>query len=233
MTDITPFYQKKVVCLCCKNLFLSTKVRTRFIKLSHHETDFRPVYKDDEINPLLYNVNVCPECGFSFTDDFTKYFVPAVKQDIEERLTNQWIKQDFSGRRSITEAINTYKLAILSASLKREKSITTAGLYLRTAWLYRSTPDEQQENRFLALALNEYIKAYMNDDFKGTEMSETKILYLIAELQLRLRNLREAASYFSKVLAQQKNSIEPRIIEMARERWHEMRDDYHKAVHLT
>jgi uncharacterized protein len=230
MTEITPFYQKKIECLHCKNLFNSTKIRTRFIKLSHHDTDFRPVYKNEQINPLLYNVNVCPECGFSFTDNFTKFIVPAIKQEIQEKLTDQWKKQDFGGNRSIAEAINTYKLAVLSAVLKREKSITLAGLYLRTAWLYRAIENKEQESRFTTLALNEYINSYMIDDFSGTGMSETKILYLIAELQLRQQRFREAASYFSKVLATQKNSVEPRIIEMARERWHEMRDDYKKAT---
>jgi uncharacterized protein len=230
MTEITPFYQKKMECLYCKTTFQSTKIRSRFIKLSHHETDFRPVYKDERINPLLYNVNVCPECGFSFTDDFTKYIVPAVKVEIQEKLTNNWSKQDYGGNRSTTEAINTYKLAILSGTLKKEKNITVAGLYLRTAWLYRSIKNDEQEKRFTTLALNEYIKTYMNDDFNGTGMSETKLLYLIAELQLRLQHFREAASYFSKVLAKQKSSLEPRIIEMARDRWHEMRDDYKKAT---
>jgi uncharacterized protein len=230
MAEITPFYQKNINCLYCKKPFQSTKLRSRFIKFSHHDTDFRPVYKDELINPLLYNVNVCPECGFSFTDDFTKYIVPAIKPEIQDRLTNRWSKQDFGGTRSIFQAINTYKLAILSASLKREKSITVAGLYLRTAWLYRSTLNEEQENRFTALAVNEYIQAYMNDEFKGTGMSEIKILYLIAELHLRLEHFREAATYFSKVLTKQKNSLEPRIIELARERWQEMRDDYQKAT---
>ncbi|WP_421381121.1 DUF2225 domain-containing protein [Bacillus salacetis] len=230
MTEITPFYQKKIECLYCKSPFHSTKIRSRFIKFSHHETDFRPVYKEEQINPLLYNVNVCPECGFSFTDDFTKYIVPAQKLQIQEKLASQWSKQDFGRERSFEEAINTYKLPILTGTLKKEKSITLAGLYLRTAWLYRSIENEEQENRFTTLALKEYINTYMKDDFTGTGMSETKILYLIAELQLRLRHFREAASYFSKVLASQKNSVEPRIIELARERWHEMRDDYKKAT---
>ncbi|MGM0845857.1 MAG: DUF2225 domain-containing protein [Bacillota bacterium] len=230
MTEITPFYQRNIECLFCKSTFQSTKIRSRFIKLSCHETDFRPVYKDPESNPLLYNVNVCPGCGFSFTDDFTQYVIPALKSDIQEKLTNHWTKQDFGGSRSTLEAINTYKLAVLSGTLKKEKSITMAGLYLRTAWLYRSIDNKEQEHRFMTLAVNEYTAAYMNEDFNGMGMSETKILYLIAELQLRLQKYREAAAYFSKVLSKQKNSLEPRIIEMARDRWHEMRDDYKKAT---
>ncbi|MGD6968183.1 DUF2225 domain-containing protein [Rossellomorea vietnamensis] len=230
MTEITPFYQKNLECLSCKNSFRTTKIRSRFIKLRCHETDFRPVYQDEKINPLLYNVNVCPACGFSFTDDFNRYIVPALKTEIQEKLSAHWTEQDFGGSRSTLEAINTYKLAILSGTLKREKSVTMAGLYLRTAWLYRSIENEEQENRFMTLAMNTYITTYTNEDFAGMGMSETKILYLIAELQLRLQKYREAASYFSKVLSKQKNSLEPRIVEMARDRWQEMREDYRKAT---
>ncbi len=39
--------------------------------------------------------------------------------------------------RDIDEAIETYKLAYLSAMFKKEKSLTLAGLTLRIAWLYR------------------------------------------------------------------------------------------------
>ena len=230
MPELTPFYQKSIECIYCKNTFQSTKIRARFIKLSHHETDFRPVYTDESINPLLYNVNVCPECGFSFTEDFTRYIVPVIQNEIQEKLTNNWSRQDFGGNRSVEEALKTYKLAILAGTLKREKSITLAGLYLRTAWLYRSLPDKNQESRFINLAVNEYITSYMNEDFSGMQMSETKLLYIIAELFVRLDKYREAATYFSKVLSKQKGSIEPKIIEMARDRWHEIREDYKNAT---
>jgi uncharacterized protein len=126
----------------------------------------------------------------------------------------------------VEDAIKTYKLAAYCALIKKEKKITVAGLYLRTAWLYRKLNQAEQERRFINLATHEYIESYLNDDFKVTAMSETKLLYLIAELLRRQDKVDEAVKYLSKVIEKQHLSTEPKIVEMSKERWHEMRESY-------
>jgi uncharacterized protein len=235
MTEVTPFYEKKVQCLACKHSYSTTKIRSRFVKVKGHDSDFCPVYGSDELNPLLYNVSVCPQCGFSYTDEFTKYIVPVLKTDLEKKISRHWQPQDYGDIRSIDEAIKTYKLAAYCALIKKEKKITIAGLYLRTAWLYRKTNEEEQERRFINLATHEYIESYLNDDFKGTAMSETKLLYLIAELLRRQDKYEEAVKYLSKVIEKQHLSTEPKIVEMAKEQWYEMRESFkeQKRNHLA
>lgn len=221
--EILPYYQKEVICLHCKHKFKSTKIRSKFIKLETHDTDFQPIYQNKEINPLLYNVFVCKQCGFSFTDDFTKYFAPSVKEAIQENVTNHWTTRSYGGERSIQDGITAYKLGILCASLKKEKFVSIAGLALRVAWLYRSLGLKDEEKRFMEIARDRYIDSYSNEDYKGTQMSEIRILYLIAELSRRMGALDFATRYFSKVLEKQSSSIEPKLIEMAKDRWQEMR----------
>lgn len=228
--ELTPYYQKDIECLHCKQKFKTTKVRSKFIKVESHHTDFQPIYENKEINPLLYNIFVCEHCGFSFTDDFTKYFAPGVKEIIQEQISSKWAPRTYGNERSIEEGIMTYKLGILSGTLKKEKFVNMAGLALRTAWLYRLQDKQQEEIRFLEMARNRYAESYSNDDYNGTQMSESRMLYLIAELSRKIGDIEYATRYFSKVIEKQNSSLEPTIVEMAKDRWQEIRAQKEKEA---
>lgn len=221
--ELSPYYQKDLECIYCKKKFKTTKVRTKFIKVESHDTDFRPIYQNEEVNPLLYNIFVCEHCGFSFTDDFTKYFAPGLKELIQKEIKDKWMPRSYGEVRSIQEGILSYKLGIYCGTLKKEKFVSIAGLALRTAWLYRLQQNEDQENRFLRLARDWYVESYSADDFRGTQMSETRMLYLIAELSRKLGDIEAATRYFSKVIEKQRTSTETKVVEMAKDRWQEIR----------
>ncbi len=223
--EITPFYEKKTKCINCNHPFTTTKIRSRFVRVTSTDSDFRPVYVDEEINPMFYNVSVCPSCGFAFTDDTSPYFPPGAKDIIQKNVTAKWNGRSFSAIRTMDEAIETYKLAYLSATLKKEKPISIAGTTLRIAWLYRSKEDVEEEQRFLTIARNMYADSYSEGDYVGTQMSETRVLYVIAELSRRIGDEDEAIRSFSRVIEQQRTSLEPHIVEMAKERWREMREE--------
>jgi uncharacterized protein (DUF2225 family) len=91
-------------------------------------------------------------------------------------------------------------------------------------------PNIEQEQRFMKLALMEYEESNKTDDFRGTQMSEFKLLYLTGELSRKTNKTEQAIYYFSKVIERQRQSVEPKIIEMARERWQEIRES--RTVHL-
>lgn len=228
--ELSPYYQKDIECLQCKLKFKSTKIRSKFIKVVEYATDFQPIYQNSEINPLLYNVFVCEHCGFSFTEDFTKYFAPGVKVLIQEKIADKWTPRTFDGERTIDEGITAYKLGILSGTIKKEKYVSIAGLALRTAWLYRLQSKQEEEARFLEIARDRYEDSYTNDDYNGTQMSEARILYLIAELSRKIGDLEYATRYFSKVIEKQNTSTEPQVIEMAKERWQEIRAQKEKEA---
>ncbi|MFD2444486.1 DUF2225 domain-containing protein [Bacillus sp. CGMCC 1.16607] len=224
MTQISPLYDKTYECMACSKNFSTKKVRSRFIKVLEYDTDFFPSYHSEESNPIFYHINVCPNCGFSFSEDTNRYFRPNTLEMIKEKISNNWNSLDYGGVRTLIDAINCYKLAIYTATIKMEKHIVLAGMYLRVAWLYRSLKNEEQEQRFMKLSLQEYILSYSEDDFRGTQVSEVKLLYLIAELSIRTSDYNQAVKYFSKVIERQKISVEPRIIEMAKDRWQEIRE---------
>lgn len=221
--EISPYYDKKHTCLNCQQSFSTTKIRSRAIRIAQHDTDFKPIYAQQELNPLLYNVAVCPHCGFSFTEDFSPYFSPGTKEAIQEQITGRWNGRSLGHIRTMEEAIESYKLAFLCATLKKEKALTIAGLTLRIAWLYREQEEADEENRFLKVARDFYIEAFSNGDYVGTQMSETRVVYLIAELSWRIGDKEEAIRSFSRVIEKQRTSTEPHIVNMAKDRWQEIR----------
>lgn len=232
MTQIEPIFDKKCECRMCKKTFTTKKLRSRFIKVTNYDTDFCPIYASDEINPILYHVNVCPHCGFSSTDDFTPYFPPGAADEIQLKVCSQWVPHDFGQKRKVTDAIKTFKLAIYCSLLKKEKYIVVAGTYMRLAWLYRLLENTDQEKRFMKLAMDAYLHSYMEDDFEGTQVSEVRILYLIGELARRTHQTEQAVKYFSKVIEQQNRTVESGIIDMAKERWYDIREEQ-KSAKLT
>lgn len=222
VNKIEPLFDKQCTCLLCHTKFTTKKLRSRFVKLKNLDTDFFPVYA--EHNPLLYYINVCPACGFSFSDDTVSYFSPESKRILIEKVCSQWIPHSFGKERNIEDSIKTYKLAAYCASLRKDKHITLAGLHLRIAWHYRMLNNHKQERRFISLALSEYETSYSVGDYQGTPVSELRTIYLIADLSKRTDNLEKATKYYSKVIEQQSRTVETQIVKLAKESWQEIRD---------
>ncbi|WP_096201539.1 DUF2225 domain-containing protein [Bacillus sp. FJAT-45350] len=222
--EIEPFYDKEHTCLLCNERHTSKKLRSRFIRVDMIDTDFHTTYKNPEYNPALYEIIVCPKCGYAFSDMFSNNFPPGAEEAIYEQVSKRWLPRDFGDIRTVDDAIETYKLGIVAGTLKKEKHIVMAGLCLRLAWLYRMKEEEKQEMRFLRLSLNYYKSAYEQSDFLGTQMSEIKLLYLLGELSRRAGNEQEAVRYFSMVIEHKSRSFETKTVEMAREQWYVIRN---------
>ena len=224
MTEIPPLYDKKNTCTYCDSNFQSLKVRSRFLKVKEVETDFCTIYEDEEISPYLYFVNVCPNCGFSFTEQFSPYFTKEARVEIHKKIETHWNKQDFGKERSYEEAIATYKLALISAQAKQEPVIVSAGLYMRLSWLHRKMKNEDQEQRFLRLALQSYLASYENGDYSSKGMSSIKLEYILGELNFRTGNLDEALSFYNRVVSQEKRTTERALVKQARRQWRAARE---------
>ena len=225
MTDLNPLFDRKYECKICKQAYTSKKIRSKFIKIASYDTDFMPNYTSNELNPLLYFVNVCPYCGFSFTDDFSTYFAPGTLEDLYAKVCDQWKPHNFGETRTISDAIKTYKLALYCAQLKKEKHIVQAGLCIRTAWLYRLLGKTEEEVRFMSLAAKEYLSSFETDDYRGTQISDVRILFLIAECSYRIGDIDQCIRSLSKVMEMRRSTTETGLIEKAKDRWHEIRQE--------
>lgn len=223
--ELMPLYDKKFKCPVCSNSFTTKKLRSRFIRVDKIDNDFFTYFTDQKLNPIFYEVNVCPICGYAFADTFSHSFSTQALQLIKTQISANWKKRDFSDERTIEQAIESFKLAILSSSLKQEKNIVVAGLCLRLAWLLRIVQDVEQEKRFLQLALEKYKQSYMEIDFYETQMTEMRVLYLIGELSRQLGYRSDAVTYFSKVISHKNRAFETKLVEMAREQWFLIREE--------
>ena len=219
LMEISPFYEKDIDCMQCKKSFPTLKVRSKFIKIAQTESDFQPIYADENVNALYYNVFVCQHCGFSFTEDFSKYFAPGVKEQLDQQVCAKWIPHNFKNERNVFDAIQAYKLAFLCATIKKEKYIITSGLALRLAWLYRSLKNTGQEMRFLKLARDHYMESFSTEDYASTQVSGVRVMYLIAELSRRLEDYENATRFFSRVIENQRTGGEGQLVAMAKEQW--------------
>jgi Uncharacterized protein conserved in bacteria len=219
MQSLEPFYEKKMVCAFCGKSFSSLKVRSRFAIPYQIDSDFCPHFREGNYNPHFYFVNVCPECGFAFSDEFSDQFPLGSREIIDLKITKHWTKRNFGEVRDIHQALEAYKLAILAGSLKKEKNVVLAGLCLRLAWLYRTEKMLEQESRFLGLALNSYEESYLHSDFASTSMSELNIMFMIGELSRRLGQYSKAVSYFSKIIQHKDAKNEQKMVTKAREQW--------------
>ncbi|AMA72017.1 MULTISPECIES: DUF2225 domain-containing protein [Aneurinibacillus] len=220
----TILYDKKFSCAHCGHNFTSKKTRLRRSHPYKRDPDFCEYYEEQSENPILYHVVVCPRCGYSFNDQFRKKVPQQIAQLIEEKITANWTQKDYTGIRTIPEAIVTYKLAIFTANVCKEPHCVIAGLCLRLAWLYRYLKHTENERRFLKLALSEYEASYERGDYVSTSLSEIRLTYLIGELHRQLDNYAKALYYFSKVVEHPLRANEPQTVRMARDQWQNMRE---------
>lgn len=226
---LEPLYDKKVHCLFCEKAFTTKKVRSRYIKPTRVDSDFCPIFTYGDPNPLYYYVMICPQCGFSFTEDFADYFSQATRDRINKEIANKMDKNtDYCGARDFDKAIRTYKLGIYFAQLANEKHIVFAHICLRLAWTYRGKDNTEEEFRFLKLALNEYEKTFMNSDFDPEKIPELQVLYMIGELNRRLGNYSEAVKYYSTVTEHDDRSRYMKYVNLAREQWKLAVEEYKK-----
>ena len=225
MISLESFYEKKMTCINCAKPFNTLRVRSRFSIPYQIDSDFCPHYRTGNYNPHFYFVNVCPECGFAFSEEFSDQFPKGTMEIIRVQITGHWTKRNFGEVRDLQQALESYKLAILAGSLKKENHAILAGLCLRLAWLYRSEDNAEQEKRFMGIALNAYEESYVLSDFAGTSMSELRVLFMIGELSRRLGQYQKAVSYFSKVIQHKEAENEHKIVNMAREQWRVTMED--------
>lgn len=199
-----------MVCNYCKKEYTTYKVRPGRYKVIAQDTDFMPIYEG--INPLLYEVAVCPHCGYAYHKSMARTYGPFMLL-IGEIYINQLQKiMNLCKERSIDEAIASYKLAYLVARASMEETIILANFALKIAWLYRLKQDKELEMRYLRSARELFNKSHANN-----KEGEERMQYLIAEISLRLGDIEEAKRGFSRLITSREVSNKYR--NYARKRW--------------
>lgn len=216
------YYDSEVHCKFCKNHYTTYKVRPNRFKITEEQSDFMPIYEG--LNPLLYEVAICPHCGYAHHKSMTRTYGPFM-QLIEEIYIKELQKRpNLCHERTIDDAILSFKLAYLVCRASMEESLLMANIALKIAWLYRLKGDVPQERRFMLAARDFYSKSFASSQ-EGSE----RIQYLYAELSLRLGDIPEAKKSFSRLIGDKRTSAKYR--KYAKNRWEDYKYDEQLATH--
>lgn len=209
-------YEKKLNCPVCSNSFTTYKAKISKLKIEKIDTDFFTYYIGE--NPIKYGVFVCPKCGYSAMEKTFNNIDEKGKKIIREKVSSKWKEKDFSRKRNIDDAIKAYKLALYCGEILKLNRLQLASICLRLGWLYRMKRDNE-EFRFLNLALRLYEEAFYKDSLLDSDMDEVTLGYLIGELYRRTGHADESVSWFNKVVSMNEIKDNPKIEKMAREQW--------------
>ncbi|MNQ76789.1 hypothetical protein D3C85_916380 [compost metagenome] len=216
---VDPLYEISVMCTCCMNSFKTLKVRPSFKKAVKSDADFCLHYKD--LNPDYYVVRICPYCGYAHSENFSDKWTDAQREIFYEKVSMNWTVRDFCRERTWDDALLSYKLALLSAQIKNEKSRVVAGLLHHIAWLHRIKEDWEQEERFLTFALEAYVNVF---ETEGMDLNNARLMYLMGELNRRLKRFPDAIKWFSRIINDRK-IMDAGMIRASREQWVTTRED--------
>ncbi|WP_195575726.1 DUF2225 domain-containing protein [Paenibacillus sp. 1001270B_150601_E10] len=218
--EVEPLYQLTATCPACQHEFRTSRIRPKFKEVSHMDSDFCPHYVKEDLNPDYYVVQVCNQCGCASTEHAKKTWSEQDLAMFKEQVSAHFQPRDYGGERTIGQAIETYKLALLTAQSIRESKRVIAGLLHHIAWLYRYQGTREHEERYLRFALDAYQEVYEKD---SGEVNDARLIYMMGELHRRLGEFNEAAMHFSRLI-HDKRIMDAAMIRAAREQWAEMRE---------
>lgn len=215
---IEPLYQTEVKCICCEMEFTTSRVRSSFKRIIASDSDFCGYYSD-LVNPDFYVVRVCPFCGYASTENGKEALTDVQRSEYYNKIGKHWVNRNYSGERTLAQAMESYKLALVTAQTIDEKPRVIAGILHHIAWLYRYEKRKADEQRFLRFALDAYLLTYETEE---SSLNNARLMYLIGELHRRLEEYREAVHWFSRII-NDKRIMDAMMIQKAREQWQLLR----------
>lgn len=208
-------FDKKYTCPVCDNLFTAKTLRTGKARMIRTDLDLRNVYEG--VEPLKYDVILCPKCGYGALARFFPSISSVQAQYVREKITPHF-KPLEEGMEDYTyeQAIVRYKVALANAVAKMAKVSEGAYICLKMGWLYRSYREnlenasaadpekqenlEKQERDNLKKAYDYFRKAVQTEEFPMCGMDESTVDYIIAVLAMEFEDFFDASKLLSKIL---------------------------------
>ena len=207
---------KNVVCPVCDRKFKILAVRGTKLRRLDPDPDLRPRYA--YVDVLKYDTIVCPNCGYAA---MTNYYEPISHNQIK-RLKEQVMarfrplgpseKPDYT----YEEAIERYKLCLMSAMVKNVRLSEKAYICLKAAWLYRdliadlSKNDPQntekiedckeQFDAFYKQAYEGFSQALRSESTPMCGMKADTVEYLLANMAVYFDERDTALRYLSSLI---------------------------------
>lgn len=208
-------FDKTYECPVCDSKIKARTMKAGKAKLLRTDMDLRPVYEN--VEPLKYEVIICPECGYAaigrYFSGLTASQIKAVKETISKSYKKSGENPDTY---TYEEALGRYKLCLANAIVKHAKSSEKAYICLKAGWLLRSMGEnldkneadysqkaaslKEQEHEFLKNALEGFLSARQTENYPMCGMDETTVEFLIANLAIEFEQFDVASRLISGIL---------------------------------
>lgn len=198
LTEADCLYDKTYTCPVCSLNFKARTVKSGKARLISTDTDFKPHYSI--INPVKYDVILCPYCGYAVLTQFFHSLRATQIEWIRNQISSAFKAKQYPDIYTTEIAIERYKLALLNAIVKKAKISEKAYICLKIAWLYRDLEDQDNEKRFLEQALKGFLEAFEKERFPVCGMNEHTLRYLMGDLFRRTGDTENALKWLSDVL---------------------------------
>lgn len=206
-------YDKTCKCPVCETEFKTKAIRSGKTRLVSQDTDLMPIYEG--INALLYDVVICPSCGYGSLVKFFEKLKPSQCQLILNNITPRYRPKYYPEVLDIDSSIERHKISLLSTMTKKARISEEAYTCLKIAWLYRLKGDKLNELKFLEQSFLKFKDAYSKETPPFAGMDGNTVCYLIGELARRLDKTEEALQWFSRVILGQ--GVSSKLKELARD----------------
>ncbi len=192
-------YDKSCVCPLCNSNFTAKAVKVGKNQVTSLDDDLYPHYS--LVNPILYDVIVCPECGYSTISKNTKNLLSQQKKWLNEIFFKGNTNKPTYGEYTTTEeAIHKHKMALLACITRKGKLNEQAYIALHIAWLLRDLGKEKESKSFLSRAYDAYREAFSKESFPMVGTDEQTLMYTLAAIAYELEKYSESKQYLSMVI---------------------------------
>lgn len=221
-------YDKTFTCPVCDSSFTSKVMKSGKAKLLGMDEDLRPRYEG--IDAVKYDVELCPTCGYAAISRFFAHVTGGQAKLIKENISQKVRLQPFEGETyTYEDALQRYKLALVSTVVKRGRASEKAYVCLKSAWLLRGYAEylrengeereadalKAQEDEYMLNAFNGFVEARQSETFPMCGMDEVTIDYLLAELAFYLKKFDVSSKMVASILTSP--SVNNRIKDKARD----------------
>ncbi|MCL6478233.1 MAG: DUF2225 domain-containing protein [Peptococcaceae bacterium] len=215
------FFKKEYACPLCSTRFQTLKLRQRHIMVEKTDPDFCMYYKTE--NPLYYEINVCPKCGYSFNSSTSGPLNTDLKAGLAKVLAGLWKGINYCALRTLEDAVETFKLAIECQRYRGADDSVMGKFFLKLGWLYRYQNMQQQERQSLDKALHHLSRSFEKGLVENPK-EEINLMFLLGQLHLTLGDERGAINWFIKITQHPEKKSYPYMINRARNAWQEIRN---------
>ncbi|MEP0813477.1 MAG: DUF2225 domain-containing protein [bacterium] len=232
--DEKDFWLKELRCPLCRCDFKSTQLRSRAYRVVRREPDFFIHYEGTV--PWLYELAVCPQCGFSGEAREWANLVVRDPDMLRERLQEAGAAglRSLCGPRTAAEGVATFRYALVTYACCEVKIYQRANLALRGGYMARVARESgaisgyEVENEFKSEALTLFLDSYQNEYVETTRFGASGIAFIIGELYRQLADYKQAVVWFSRAVSAADRH--PEIERLARYQWEIARGEYRRLM---